>query len=199
VEWSEHDGLLYYRSCIYVLDTYNLRRRIVSLCHDTKVAGHPGCFKTLELVSRSYWWPNMSQYIGMYVSHCDLCLRTKIQCRLPTGELQLLPILEERWNIISVDFISELPESGGYDSIMVAIDSAGKRSHFVKMVTTVTAAGAANLDLWNIWKLHGLPWKVVSNHGPQFVTAFMKELYQLLGIEAAMSTAYHLQTDRQTE
>jgi len=198
-EWSEHDGLLYYRGCIYVLDTSDLRRRIVSLCHDTKVAGHPGRFKTLELVSRSYWWLNMSQYVGMYVSHCDLCLRTKIQHHLLSGQLQPLPILEERWDVISVDFISELPESGGYDSIMMAVDSAAKCSHFVETVTTVTAAGAANLYLRNIWKLHGLPRKVVSDHGPQFVAAFMKELYRLLGIKAATSTAYHPQTDGQTE
>jgi len=156
-EWWERDGLLYYCSCIYVPDTSDLRCRIVSLCHDTKVAGHPGRFKTLELVSRSYWWPNMSRYVGMYVSHCDLCLRTKIQCRLPTGELQLLPIPEECWDVISVDFISELLESGGYNSIMVAVDSTGKRSHFVETVTTVTATGVANLYLQNVWKLHGLP------------------------------------------
>jgi len=92
----------------------------------------------------------MSWYVGMYVSHCDLCLRTKIQCRLPTGELQPLPIPEERWDVISIDFISELLESGGYDSVMVAVDSVGKRSHFVEMVTTVTATGAANLYLRNI-------------------------------------------------
>ena len=201
VEWSERNGLLYYHGCIYVPNTSNLRRRIVSLCHDTKVAGHPGRFKTLELVSRSYWWPNMSRYVGMYVSHCDLCLRTKIQRRLLSGELQPLPIPDERWDAISVDFISELPESGRYDSIMVAVrvNSAGKCSHFVETVTTVTAAGAANLYLRNIWKLHGLPRKVVSDRGPQFVAAFMKELYRLLGIEAATSTAYHPQTDGQTE
>jgi len=198
-EWSEHDSLLYYRSCIYVLNTSDLCRRIVSLCHDTKVAGHLGHFKTLELVSRSYWWPNMLWYVGMYVSHCDLCLHTKIQHRLPSGELQPLPILEECWDAISVDFILELLESGGYDSIMVAVDSVGKCSHFVEMVTTVTAAGAANLYLQNIWKLHGLLQKVVSNCGPQFVAAFMKELYRLLGIEAATSTTYHPQTDGQTE
>ena len=68
-----------------------------------------------------------------------------------------------------MDFISELPESGGYDSITVAVDSAGKRSHFVETVTTVTAAGAANLYLRNVWKLQGLLQKVVSDHGPQFV------------------------------
>jgi len=119
----------------------------------------------------------MSRYVGMYVSHCDLCLHTKIQRRLPTGELQPLPIPEERWDVISVDFISELPESGGYGSVMVAVDSVGKRSHFVETVTTVTATGAANLYLWNVWKLHGLPWKVISDCGLQFVAAFIKELY----------------------
>src|SRR6266581_4674769 len=82
---------------------------------------------------------------------------------------------------------------------MVAVNSVGKRSHFIETVTTVTAAGAANLYLRNVWKLHGLPWKVVSDRGPQFVALFMKELYRLLGIEAASSTAYHPQTNGQTE
>ena len=98
-----------------------------------------------------------------------------------------------------MDFISELPESGGYDAIMVVVDSVGKQSHFTETVTTVTAAGAANLYVCNVRKLHGLPRKVVSDRGPQFVAAFMKELFRLLRIEAASSTAYHPQTDGQTE
>ena len=125
-EWFEHDGLLYYHGHIYIPDSSQLHRHIVSLCHNTKVAGHPGHFKTLELVSRSYWWPNMSRYVGQYVSHCNLCTRTKAQRRLPASELQPLAIPEECWGTISVDFISELPESGGYNAIMVAIDSVDK-------------------------------------------------------------------------
>jgi len=82
---------------------------------------------------------------------------------------------------------------------MVAVDSAGKCSHFIETVTTVTAAGAANLYLRNVWKLHGLSRKVMSDRGLQFIAAFMKELYQLLGIEAVTSTTYHPQTDGQTE
>jgi len=139
----------------------------------------------------------MLQYIGLYV--CNLCLHTKIQHRLPSGELQPLPIPEECWDIISIDFISELPESGRYNSIMMAIDSVGKHFHFVEMVTTVTAARVANLYLRNVWKLHSLPWKVMSDCGLQFITAFMKGLYQLLGMEDATSTAYHPQTDGQME
>jgi hypothetical protein len=121
------------------------------------------------------------------------------QPRLPTGELQPLPILEGHWKTISVDFIIELPESGGYDTIMVVVDSAGKQSHFVETVTTITATGAANLYLRNVWKLHGLPQKVISDCGLQFVELFMKELCCLLEIEAALSTTYHPQTDSQTE
>jgi len=97
-----------------------------------------------------------------------------------------------------MDFILELPELGRYNSIMVAVNSIGKHFHFVKMVTTVTTARAANLYLQNIWKLHGLLWKIMSNCRPQFITTFTKELYQL-GIKATTSTAYYLQTDRQTE
>jgi len=76
-EWSLSDGLLYFRGKIYVLDTSDLHRRIVALSHDSRLAGHSGRWKTLELVSRNYWWPQMSRYVGSYVSTCDMCLWTK--------------------------------------------------------------------------------------------------------------------------
>jgi len=91
-EWSERDGLLYYHSRIYVPPTSDLQQCIVLLCHNTKITRQPRCFKTLELVSQNYWWPNMSCYVGQYSLKCDLCLRTKVQHRLPVGELQPLPI-----------------------------------------------------------------------------------------------------------
>jgi hypothetical protein len=78
-EWSESDGLLMFHSKIYVPNDRDLRRRIVEQHHDTCIAGHAGRFKTLELVSRNYWWPQMSRYISTYMKHCDLCNRTKVQ------------------------------------------------------------------------------------------------------------------------
>ena len=165
-EWSIQEGLLYFRGRIYVLPTSDLHWQIVSLCHDTRITGHAGRFKTLELVSQNYWWPNMSRYVSRYVATCDSCLWTKVQHQRPTGELQLLPVPEEQWEVMSMDFIVELPESGGYDAIMVVVDSVGKRAHFMETVTTITAVGAANLYLQHIWKHHGLPQKVISDCGP---------------------------------
>jgi transposase InsO family protein len=115
------------------------------------------------------------------------------------GELQPLPIPEERWHTVSVDFISELPTAHGFDTTMVVVDSVGKRGHFIPTHTMVTALGAAQLFLWNVWKLHGLPTNVLSDRGPQFVVEFTQELYRLIGIKVSASTAYHPQTDSQTE
>jgi len=86
-EWSNIDGLLRFRRKIYVPRSLDLRRQIVALCHDTQIAGHPGRWKTLELVSWNYWWPQMSRYISQYVSTCDLCLQMKPWRHSPVGEL----------------------------------------------------------------------------------------------------------------
>jgi len=91
-KWLEEEGLLWFRGKIYVPQNVDLRRRVVSLCHDTKVAGHPGRWKMLELVSWDYWWPQISRYIRQYVSTCDLCLRTKPTRQALVGELHPLQI-----------------------------------------------------------------------------------------------------------
>lgn len=121
-----------------------------------------------------------------------------MQRQLPIGELKPLPIPEGWWDAVSVDFIIELPESEGYDAIMVVVDTVGKHAHFIEMYTTVTALGAACLYLHNVWRHHGLQKIMISNHRLQFVVEFTCELYRLLGIKITVSTAYHLQTDGQT-
>jgi len=91
--------------------------------------------------------------------------------------------------MLSVDFVVELPESSGHDTIMTIVDSVSKRVHFVPMHITVTVEGAARLFLHHVWKLYGLPKRVVSDHGPQFIASFTKELYRLLGIQLSSFTA----------
>ena len=190
-EWSLTDGVLYFCGKVYVPDHLDLRQRTIALCHDTQVARHARRWKTLELVSRNYWWPQMSRYIGKYVSTCDLCLHAKAQRHYPIGELHPLPVPSAPWETISVDFIIELPESSGHNAMMVVVDSVTKRAHFAPTLTTITASGTAHLFFQHVWRHHGLPRRVVSDRGPQFMAEFTRELYQMLGIKLAATTAYH--------
>ena len=100
---------------------------------------------------------------------------------------------------VSMDFIVELLDLAGHNAVMVVVDSITKRAHFMPTFTTVTAAGTAHLFIQHVWKHHGLPCKVVSDRGPQFVAEFTRELYRMLGIKLAATTAYHPQGDGQTE
>ena len=197
-KWSIENGLLYYRGKMYIPRS-KLCHRILTLFHDSKLAGHPGRWKTLELISRNYWWPQMSRYMGKYISTCDMCLWTKSAHQLPIGQLHPLPILDAPWDTISVNFIVELPESNRKDAFMVVVGSITKQSHFVSTVTTLSASGTAQLYLQHIWKHHRLPKKVVLDRGPQFVAEFTKELYQILRIKLVATMVYHLQGDGQME
>ena len=96
--------LLCYRGKLYV-PKMDLCQKIVALCHDSKIAGHPGRWKTLELVSQNYWWPQMSKYIGKYVSTCDMCLRTKTIKQPLTGELHPLPIPDTPWDTVREHYL----------------------------------------------------------------------------------------------
>ena len=98
-----------------------------------------------------------------------------------------------------MDFVVELTPSSGYDAVITVVDSVSKQVHFIPMHTMVTAKRAARLFLYQVWKLHGLLKCVISDHGPQFMARFTKELYYLLGIKLVSSTAWYPQTNRQTE
>jgi len=141
----------------------------------------------------------MSRYIRQYVSTCDLCLRTKPMRQALVGELHPLWIPDSQWDTLSVDFVVELPLSSRCDAVIIVVDSMLKQTHFILIHTIVTVEGAARLFLHQVWKLYGLPKYVVSDRRPQFITCFTRELYRLLGIKLASSTAWHPQTNGQTE
>ena len=144
-EWEERDGLVLFRGRVYVpLDT-QLRHDIVEAHHDTPVTGHSGRWKTTELVARNYWWPGMGRYIAKYVKGCDLCNQTKTFPVAPAGKLMPNHIPYCQWQIISVNLITELPQSHGYDSILVAVDRLSKQAHFIPTTSDVTSLGVARL------------------------------------------------------
>jgi len=118
---------------------------------------------------------------------------------MPAGKLMPNPIPNAPWTDISVDFITGLPEAQGYDAILVVCDRFTKQVHIIPTTKETNSLGLARLYRDHVWKLHGLPNTVISDRGPQFASGFMKELNKILGIDTKLSTAYHLQTDGQTE
>ena len=172
-EWEERDGLVLFRGKVYVLLDAQLQHDIVEAHHDTLVTGHSGWWKTTELVARNYWWPGMGRYIAKYVKGCDLCNRTKTFPTAPTGKLMLNHIPYCQWQIILVNLITELPQSHGYDSILIAIDRLSKRAHFIATTSDITSLRVAQLFRDGVWKLHRLPEEVISDRGPQVMSNFM--------------------------
>jgi len=141
----------------------------------------------------------MGQYIAKYLKGCDLCNRTKMFPAPLVGKLMPNRIPDHRWQVISVDLITELPRSHGYDALLIVVDRLSKRAHVVPTTSDITSLGVAWLFRDNVWKLHSLPEEVISDQGAQFISKFMRGLSQVLGIKVAASKAYHPQTDRQTE
>jgi len=132
-----------------------------------------------------------------YVEGCDQCQKMKNRAEMPAGKLRPNKVSERSWQHISVDFITKLPVSKGYDSILVVCDRFLKMSHFVVATEKLTAEGLARLFRNNVWKLYRLPESVILDRGPQFVAGLTRELNKMLGIETKLSMAYYPQTDKQ--
>jgi len=115
------------------------------------------------------------------------------------GKLKLSEVPQKTWTHLIVDFITKLPVVAGKDAILVVCDRLSKMTHFVATTEGTSAEGLARLFWDNVWKLHGLPESVVSDRGPQFAAELTKELNRMLGIKTKLLTAFHPQTDGQTE
>jgi len=148
---------------------------------------------------RNYWWLGVMRDVGRYVEGCDLCQKMKNRTEKLAGKLKLSKVLEKPWTHITVDFIMKLPVVVGKDTILVVCNRLSKMMHFVAITEGMLAEGLARLFRDNVWKLHGLPESMVLDRGPQFAVELTKELNRMLGIGMKLSTAFHLQTDGQTE
>lgn len=176
-----------------------VRPDVMKEFHDSPLAGHPGSTKTVELVQRRFWWPNIYKDVRAYVRGCDNCQRTKALRETRSKVLHPNTVPEGPWQIVTVDLIGELPESNGYNAICVIVDRFSKQIHAIPTTTKLTAEGMARIYRDHVFRLHGLPQKIIHDRGTQFDAKMMKELYKLLHIEGNPSTAYHPQTDGQTE
>jgi len=137
--------------------------------------------------------------VKQYVEGCDTCQCNKNCTEQPAGKLMPNSIPEKLWMHILVDFITKLPLVQGYDSILVVVDWLTKMVHFIPTTEKTSAEGLARLFRDNVWKLHGLPESIILDRGPQFAAGLIRELNGMLGIENKLPTAFHPQTDGQTE
>ena len=198
-EWKIEEDLVLKEGKVYVPKDEELRVEIIRLHHDVPAAGHGGRWKTVELVTRNYWWPGVTRDVGKYVEGCDSCQRMKNRTEEPAGKLKLSEVPQKTWTHLIVDFITKLLVVAGKDAILVVCNRLSKMTHFMAMTEGTSVEGLARLFQDNVWKLHGLPESVVSDRGPQFAAELTKELNQMLGIKTKLSTAFHPQTDGQTE
>ena len=190
------DGLLYRKKMLWVpADTV---QRVVESEHDTKIAGHMGQDKTVELLRRNFWWPKMNERIIDFVRSCPKCQQNKASRHRPYGLSSPLELPYAPWQSIAMDFITELPVSEGCDQLWVVIDRFTKMAHFVPL-REKAATDLARIFAREIWKFHGLPTDIVSDRDSRFTSDVWKEFLKLADIRPRMSTAFHPQTDGQTE
>ncbi|KAJ9516332.1 hypothetical protein QJQ45_001063 [Haematococcus lacustris] len=185
---------------VVVPNDSELRNHILHEMHDAVYSGHVGISKTLERVSRVFWWNTMRADVRYYVSTCDACQRDKASTLKPGGLLNPLSIPDYRWESVSMDFITKLPSgSHGYDAICVFVDRLSKMVHFVPCREDLKARRFAQLFIDHVYKLHGMPAELISDRGSLFTSVFWREVMRRCGSKPALSSSYHPQSDGQTE
>jgi transposase InsO family protein len=204
--WSvATSGLLLYNHRVYVPASSDLRLQVLQLKHDHETAGHPGFRKTLELVQREFYWPGLRKFTAEFCRTCDRCPRNKAVRHRPYGLLKQLPIPDRPWEAISADLIVELPPSVDpstnqvYDAILVVVDRLTKMALFIPTTSNARSLDLARLYVQHVFSKHGVPTDIVSDRGTVFTSEFSRAIGQALNIKLNFSTAYHPETDGQTE
>jgi len=195
------DNYLYQDSAFVVVEDNSLRRGVTHLFHDSLTAGHPGISKTINLIKQHYWWPHMNEFITTYVKGCATCQINKVNTHLTKPPLfPITPTSDLPFQTIAVNFITKLPLSQGFDTILTIMDhNISKASIFIPCQETINSEGVTKLYASQVFPHYGIPLKIISDCDTCFDLAFTKELCRLLGIHQNISSTYHPQTDGQSE
>ena len=183
-EFTVDKGLLFFKNRWVVPHHTELKLGILKECHDSKVAGHFGQYKTLEKVRSNFFWAKLEDEVRDYVRSCDTCQRNKASRHAKYGMLHPTEIPHRPWMDISMDFITGLPPSQGFDKIWVIVDLFTKMAHFIPLKSGAVEPGVelATTFARDIWRLHGLPSSIISDRDTNFTSKFWGHLTDLLGI-----------------
>jgi hypothetical protein len=169
-------------------------RAVIAAHHDTPAHRHPGIAQTIQLVERDSWWPGLRREVTDYVKGCTECQCHKVNNRPTKAPLE--PIWAKPkatpFETVAINFITKLPVSQGYDSILTVTDhNCSKATIFIPCVEEILGEEMAALYAKHVFARYGLPTKIISDHDPRFVSKFTRELCKLLGIQQNISMAYH--------
>ena len=189
------DGFVFFGNRLCVPEC-SWRLKIIEEFHNE---GHVGRDRTLQLVADAYFWPTLRRYVARFVERCVRCQKSKGHAS-NSGLYMPLPIPTQPWTDISMDFVLGLPRTQrGNDSIFVVVDRFSKMAHFIPCKKTTDAVQVSQLFFREIYRLHGLPLSIVSDRDSRFLSHFWRSLWKLLRTSLDMSSAYHPQSDGQTE
>ena len=177
-----------------------IRATIMHDNHESLLGGHRGLNKTLSLLKRSYYWHTMKLDVKRYIATCHRCQESKSMTQRKSGQLQPFPPLKRKWEVISMDFIFNLPKSTeNKDGILVVVDKLSKRTQFIAFEGDLNAKEVALIFYNEIFKHHGLPRKIIYDRDSRFTGTLWKELMKIIRVKLNLSTAYHPETDGQLE
>lgn len=197
--YTTKDGLLFYDGRLVIPMQSKLIQQILHEFHSSPVGGHAGIARTVARITPQFFWRTLRSDVKTFVANCVICQQAKTVNTAPAGLLQPLPIPQQAWDDVSMDFITGLPISFGFTVILVVVDRLTKYAHFMGLKTDYTSKSVAELFMANVVKLHGMPKSIVSDRDRVFTSKFWQHLFQLQGTTLAMSSAYHPQSDGQTE
>ncbi|GJX67330.1 reverse transcriptase domain-containing protein [Tanacetum coccineum] len=191
---------LYFMDRIWVPLVGGVRTVIMDEAHKSKYSVHPRADKMYHDLRDMYWWPGMKRDIATYVSKCLTCSKVKAEHQRPSGLLQQPEIPEWKWDKITMDFITKLPRSkNGHDTIWVIVDRLTKSAHFLAIREDYSTERLARIYIDEIVARHGVPVSIISDRDGRFTSRCWQTVQKALGTRLDMSTAYHPQTDGQSE
>lgn len=200
---SLKDNLVYHQNRLWIPNDQDLRRRIIEEHHCGPLLGHTGVSETYRKVNSEYYWPLSIQDIKRFIRNCHTCQRTK-SSRKTAGQLLPLPVPQQRWQDITMDYITDLPSANkdslcpGATSILVIVDRLSKEKHLVPCKSMNTGY-LARVFIRDVIRLHGLPQSIVTDRGSQFLSKPWTEACRILGIKQSPTSAFHPQSDGQSE
>jgi len=192
-------GLWFWKDKLFIPANSAVKQQLLQEFHDSLLGGHGGYQKTLARLSAQCFWKNMANTVEEYIRACSICQQAKYSNQPPAGLLQPLPIPNQIWQDIAMDFITGLPLSHGYSVILAIIDCLSKFAHFLPLTVDFSAPKVTDLFIKEIMSIHGLLQTIVSDRDKDFTSKFWEQICVRQGIKLARSSAYHPQTDGQTE